>query len=160
MFHLFFQHRITEEDSLPSLDDGRSFCMFLCILDVCLSAGWVRSSGISPPVLTGFLPPPPIQLVAEVFPLLRMGSNQDKFKCVDFLVLFGHSSHPVSTSCQISSFILWWSVMFFPTLEESSSVYSKYYQNWWVSDNSKHIFFTATSLSAMDRRKSWHRCVT
>lgn len=38
IFHSFFQHRITEGYSLPSLDDGRSFCIFVCRLGVCLSA--------------------------------------------------------------------------------------------------------------------------
>lgn len=58
-----------------------------------------------------------------------MGSKQDTFKCVDFLVLLGYRSQSASTSCWISSIIL-------PRSEvELFFVYSKYYLNWLVSDN-------------------------
>lgn len=106
--------------------------------------------------------------VAEVLLLLRMEPKLDTFKLMDFLVLSGHGSHPVPTSLQVFSFILWQSVTF-SLWRAVLSVYSKCCGNQWVFDNNrtneclKKIVISflppASHWTASDRKKSCYRYV-
>lgn len=87
----------------------------------------------------------------------KWDQSKDTFRCLDFLVLFGHSSLPASTSCKAAIF------------NHSSSLWrkavlcSKYCLNWLVSDSvgvSSFLLSTCMPQAAKNHGINvWHKKV-